>query len=238
VKANLQPREFLTAEWKNLLMLNYAIDPALLQAYVPAGTELDQHEGQTYVSLIGFEFNNTRMLGRAVPFHQAFEEVNLRFYVRRGTRRGVVFIREMVPKFAVTAVARLVYGENYVCEPMAHRVEIDQDGGEVEFSWGSDAARCSITAIIRGASYLPEEGSLPQFITEHYWGYAVRAGSTVEYQVAHPQWHVRNTKTAEFRGNAAAHYGRDFGAVLAEPPASAFLAEGSAVTVFNGARIT
>jgi uncharacterized protein len=238
VKANAEPREFLTAEWKNLLMLNYAVDPALLQAFLPAGTELDQHEGQTYVSLIGFEFNKTKLLGRSVPFHQAFEEVNLRFYVRRGTRRGVVFIRELVPRFAVSALARLAYGENYACVPMSHRVEIDRHGGEVEFSWGSDETRCSIAAVIGGDSYLPEDCSLAQFITEHYWGYAIRASCTVEYQVAHPQWQVRNVTSAEFRGNAAAHYGREFAAVLAEPPRSAFLAEGSAVTVFKGAPIT
>ena len=107
VNAIAQQRTFLTAEWKNLLMLNYAVDPALLQPFVPAGTELDQHDGITYASLIGFEFNKTRLFGRAVPFHQSFEEVNLRFYVRRGTRRGVVFIRELVPKVAVTAIARL-----------------------------------------------------------------------------------------------------------------------------------
>jgi uncharacterized protein YqjF (DUF2071 family) len=106
---------FLTAEWKNLLMLNYAVDPSLLEPFVPAGTELDAFGGKIYLSLVGFEFNRTRVLGFAVPFHQNFEEVNLRFYVRRGSKRGVVFIRELVPKYAVAAVARLLFKENYSC---------------------------------------------------------------------------------------------------------------------------
>jgi len=218
-------------------MLNYVVDPALLQRFVPQETELDQHEGQTYVSLIGFEFNKTRILGRAVPFHQAFEEVNLRFYVRRGNRRGVVFIRELVPKVAVTAVARLAYGENYSCAPMSHRVDIDPSGVYAEFTWGTGAATCSISARISGESYLPEEGSLAQFITEHYWGYALRAGSTVEYQVDHPQWRVSDAITAKCLGNAARYYGLEFADLLAAAPQSAFLAEGSAVTVFKGVPI-
>ena len=78
-----QPRVFLTAEWKQLLMLNFAVDPALLRPFLPAGTEIDSFEGRTYVSLVGFQFNDTRVAGFAIPFHRSFEEVNLRFYVRR-----------------------------------------------------------------------------------------------------------------------------------------------------------
>ena len=230
-------RVFLTAEWKNLLMLNYAVDEALLRPFVPGGTELDQHEGAAYVSLIGFEFNKTQMLGRPVPFHQSFEEVNLRFYVRRGTRRGVVFIRELVPKFAVTAVARLVYGENYSCVPMGHRLESEPSGSYAEFSWGSGDGGCLISGKIRNEGSLPDEGSLSQFITEHYWGYALRAGRTVEYQVDHPQWQVREAISAKFSGDGGRYYGSEFAKVLARTPDSAFFADGSEVTVFKGAPI-
>jgi uncharacterized protein len=232
-----QQRTFLTAEWKNLLMLNYATDPALLLSFVPAGTELDQHDGITYASLIGFEFNRTHILGRPVPFHQSFEEVNLRFYVRRGTRRGVVFIRELVPKVAVAAIARFAYGENYSCVPMSHRLESNSAELSAEYSWGTDNTRCSISAEIRSEEYLPAEGSLAQFVTEHYWGYAIRNGRTVEYQVDHPQWHVREAENALFSGDGARYYGSDWARLLEQPPDSAFLAEGSAVIVFKGTPI-
>ena len=238
MKTSAQQRTFLTAEWKNLLMLNYAVEPELLRPFVPAGTELDSHEGLTYTSLIGFQFNKTRLLGRTVPFHQAFEEVNLRFYVRRGTRRGVVFIRELVPKVAVTAVARLAYGENYSCVPMSHRLEDNAGNISAEYSWGSDSAHCTISASTTREPYLPEHGSLSEFITEHYWGYATRNGRTVEYQVDHPQWQVREADTAQFSGDGARYYGADFARLIAQPPDSAFLAEGSAVTVFKGATIS
>jgi uncharacterized protein len=233
-----QQRTFLTAEWKNLLMLNYAVEPDLLRPFVPAGTELDTHDGMTYTSLIGFEFNKTRLLGRPVPFHQSFEEVNLRFYVRRGSRRGVVFIRELVPKVAVTAIARFAYGENYSCVPMSHRLESNAGRLSAEYSWGSDTARCTISATTSRTPYLPSQGSLSEFITEHYWGYAIRNGRTVEYQVDHPQWQVREADTAQFSGDGSRFYGSDFGRLLERPPDSAFLAEGSAVTVFRGTPIS
>jgi uncharacterized protein len=237
VNAIAQQRTFLTAEWKNLLMLNYATDPDLLLPFVPAGTELDYHDSTAYASVIGFEFNKTRMFDRAIPFHQSFEEVNLRFYVRRGSRRGVVFIRELVPRVAVAAIARLAYGENYSCVPMSHRLE--QNAGRLfaEYSWGAENARCSISADIRNEEYLPAEGSLAQFITEHYWGYAIRNGRTVEYQVEHPQWKVREARTAQLSGDAGSYYGSDFAKLLARCPGSVFLAEGSEVTVFKGALV-
>jgi uncharacterized protein len=233
-----QQRTFLTAEWKNLLMLNYVVDPALLKTFVPPGTTLDQFAGNTYVSLIGFEFNNTRIFGRAIPFHQSFEEVNLRFYVRRFERRGVVFIRELVPRFAVAAIARLAYGERYSSVPMSHRIE-RSNGITVEFSWGAGAGICRICAQTSGDAYLPAEGSLPQFITEHYWGYAVQPdGRTAEYQVEHPQWKVLDAPGAHFAGDGERYYGSEFARVLDAPPDSAFLADGSAVTVFKSSVIS
>ena len=233
-----QQRTFLTAEWKNLLMLNYSVDPAHLQPFVPAGTVLDQFDGRTYISLIGFEFNKTRVFGQSIPFHQAFEEVNLRFYVRRSEKRGVAFIRELVPKYAVTAVARIVYGENYACVPMSHRIQSTAGNTTAEFSWGSGTSLCMISARSSGEGYIPDEGSLSQFITEHYWGYASqRHGGTMEYEVQHPKWKVMDAGSARFTGNAERYYGPEFANALAEPPDSAFLAEGSAVTVFKGSVI-
>src|SRR6266550_2154829 len=145
---------FLTAEWKNLLMLNYAVDASMLKPFVPPGTEMDAFEGKTYISLVGFEFNRTRVLGFAVPFHQNFEEVNLRFYVRRGLKRGVVFIRELVPRYAVAAIARWAFNENYSCVPMSHRIE----AGNAEYTWKLGSERCVMRIETEGESFLPPEG--------------------------------------------------------------------------------
>ena len=233
-----RPGKFLKAEWRNLALFNYAIDPALLRAHVPAGTELDRCEGRTFVSLIGFEFNRTRVFGFAVPFHRSFEEVNLRFYVRRGERRGVVFLRELVPRLAVAAVARFAFGENYRSVPMAHTVSTEENGVEAEYAWGVPSQRCAMRMAARNVAMLPAEGSLEQFITEHNWGYAAqRDGGSLEYEVQHPRWPLRRAESAEFVGDAAPFYGADFAQVLERPPDSVFFAEGSAVTVFKGIRI-
>ncbi len=231
---------FLTAEWRNLLMLNYSVDPSLVRPFLPAGTELDTFEKRAFVSLVGFRFADTRVAGLSIPFHRSFEEVNLRFYVRRGPRRGVVFIRELVPKRAVAAVARFAFGENYACVPMSHQIRVrpDMDVVEAEYSWGSVAGRCSMRIETEGSSFLPPDGSLSQFITEHYWGYAAqKGGGCLEYEVQHPRWLVRTAKHAGFSGDAARFYGDVFGTVLLRPPESAFLAEGSPIIVFKGTRI-
>jgi len=120
---------FLRADWRYLAMLNYEIDPRVLEPLVPTGTELDSFGGKTYASMVGFLFLNTRVLGVPVPFHRNLEEVNLRFYVRRHVdgeyRRGVVFVRELVPRRAIAWIANVVYGENYAAVSMAHSIRRD-----------------------------------------------------------------------------------------------------------------
>jgi hypothetical protein len=214
-------RTFLTAEWRDLAILNYAVDPLLLQPFVPPTTELDFFEGNTYLSLVGFRFLNTRLLGVPVPLHRDFDEVNLRFYVRRADRRGVVFIREIVPKFAVATVARLAYGENYVVLPMSHEIAADS----AEYRWKHRGAWNSIRVEVSGE---PGSGALENFITEHYWGYSLR----YEYEVQHPSWLMRRATRARFEGDTL-FYGPEFARILEREPDSAVLAEGSAVWVMR-----
>jgi uncharacterized protein len=217
-------------------MLNYAVDPALLRGFVPPGVVLDDFQGTHYVSLVGFLFLNTRLIRVPVPFHQRFEEINLRFYVRRQDRRGVVFIREIVPKRAVAAIARLAFGENYVRYSMSHR--ITGDPPTIEYAWHSGGERNVLRAEAAGESALAREGSVEQFITEHYWGYSRQAdGECLEYEVQHPRWRVWQTTNASFEGNAAPLYGDKLAEVVARSPESAFIADGSEVTVFRGRRI-
>jgi uncharacterized protein YqjF (DUF2071 family) len=237
-------KTFLSAEWRDLLMLNYEMDPACLQKYAPAGTELDSFNGKTYVSLVGFRFCRTKLLGTIpIPFHTEFEEINLRFYVRRSTgpeiRRGVVFIAEIVPKRAIAFTARLFYNENYVRRPMAHRVFSNDLKVEAEYSWSSGNQWCKLQAHAGGSPSLPAEGSLEQFITEHYWGYSRQPdGGTVEYHVAHVPWKVWSASHAEFSGDTGDLYGDELSQFLTLAPASAFIADGSPVKVMRGSELS
>lgn len=227
----METKPFLTAEWRQLLMLNYEVDAALVAPYVPRGLEIDFWHERTYISLVGFLFLNTWILGFAVPFHSAFEEVNLRFYVRRGDRRGVVFIREIVPRRAVVWLANTVYGENYVRLPMRHS---SPDGG-YEYAWRYNGRWNSLVATQLGATSLLTPGSHEEFIAEHYWGYARRLQeATVEYRVEHPQWRVRSCGMARIEGAVADVYPREFGFLNERAPDTAFVTDGSTVTVFAG----
>ena len=230
--------QFLTAEWRDLAMLNYEIDPALLRSCVPAGTELDLWNRKTYCSMVGFRFLNTRVMRVAIPFHTDFEEVNLRFYVRHksdeGWRRGVVFIKEIVPRPAIAAIARWFYHEKYVALGMHHTVI----SNSVEYRWLWEDRWNRIHAKINGEPNEIPGGSEAEFILEHYWGYSAQLdGGTVEYQVEHPRWRVWNVSECLLDCDVATLYGPEFAAALNQKPASAFVAEGSPIVVYRGNRI-
>lgn len=239
------PAKFLTALWLDLAMVNYEVDPRILADLVPAGTELDTWQGRTLVSLVGFRFLKTSVLGIPVPGHRNFEEVNLRFYVRRkapdGWRRGVVFVKEIVPRAAIAWVARTLYNENYVALPMRHAVSGGEGGSprRVEYEWYLGSRWCKLGVVTAGPPEFAAADSEEVFITEHYWGYArQKDGSTKEYQVEHPQWRVSQARDAVLEGDLGALYGEQFAEFLAQPPTSAFLADGSPVTVRNGVTLT
>lgn len=235
-------RLFLTAEWRHLAMFNYAVEPAILEPYLPPGTTLDTYQGKTYVSIVGFLFLNTRVFGVRVPFHSDFEEINLRFYVRRFAdgdwRRGVVFIKEIVPRQAIAGIARWLYNERYVALPMGHDVKIHDQGIKVEYRWQHAGKWHSIKASGDGEPVGVREGSLEEFITEHYWGYVTQKNHTaLEYQVEHPRWKIWRVLEASLDSGVADFYGPAFAPFLAGPPTSAFIADGSPVTVFRGAKV-
>jgi uncharacterized protein YqjF (DUF2071 family) len=239
-------RPFLTARWLNLVMANYEVPPALLEPLVPAGTHPDPWQGSAYLSLVAFQFRDTRVWGVPIPLHRNFEEVNLRFYVRRDagadSRRGVVFIKETVPRLAVALGARLLYNEPYQALPMRSVINAEGvergEAGHLYYGWGHTGRRFSLSASIGGPPVQPPEGSFEQFITEHYWGYnRQRNGSTLEYRVDHPAWRVWQARSVALDGDVTAQYGPMFGPILAKAPKSGFVAEGSEVSVYPGRRV-
>ena len=239
-------RRFLDAEWRHLAMVNYPVDPDLLRPLLPRGTEFDFWNGRTFVSIVGFLFLRTRVLGIPVPCHRNFEEVNLRFYVRRraaeGWRRGVVFVKELVPRRAIAAIARWFYNENYEARRMASDIRLPGPGdprGSVEYRWQKRSRWDSLRVDFEGVPQLPAPDSEEAFIAEHYWGYVVqRDGSAVEYGVEHPPWRVWRATLAELDCDVRACYGEGYHETLSRQPTSAFVAEGSPVSVFRGERLS
>ena len=230
--------DFLSAEWRKLILMNYVIPPQILLPFLPAGTEPDVWQGNCYISLVGFRFQNTRLRGIRIPFHINFEEVNLRFYVKRSTgdgwKRGVVFIKEMVPKPALSFVANTIYRENYETVPMSYTWMRDEAQQEVIYSWrkGKRWHTMQVTAGT-GLKSIAED-SEAAFITEHYWGYArVNERKTTEYEVAHPQWQLYDVLDYGLYADFEKTYGGPLAFLNDQKPASVFLAEGSVIAVKN-----
>jgi uncharacterized protein YqjF (DUF2071 family) len=235
------PKTFLQAEWRKLVMANYAVEKKLLDPYLPYKTELDLWKDTCYVSLVGFMFQNTRVKGFSIPFHTDFEEVNLRFYVRFKDglewKRGVVFIKEIVPKPALTWVANTIYRENYETMPMNHLWEIKDGSLSVGYKWKKkEWNSLSVTADLK--PHEMEAGSEAEFITEHYWGYTkINDRKTSEYRVEHPRWEIYDTKAYSIDVDFGGVYGQSFEFLKNETPLSVFLAEGSEIKVKEGKEI-
>ena len=229
---------FLTARWEDLVMANYAVDPALLADRVPEGTELDIFNGKCFVSLVAFKFVDTKVLGIPVPFHTDFEEVNLRFYVRRETdnevRRGVTFVKEIVPKAAITLVARTLYGEPYETWTMSHKL----NENELTYKWSDSDSKNRLHVEIGRNLGVPPDRSEGEFIIEHYWGYTKRGKNrTDEYRVAHPKWELFEIDYAEIDIDFGATYGDEWSFLSETEPNSIFMAKGSEIEVYKGEKI-
>ena len=235
-------KTFLTAEWRKLILINYEIDPAVLVPYTPYGTEIDYWKDKCYVSLVGFRFINTKIKGIAVPFHRNFEEVNLRFYVKykHGLewRRGVTFIKEIVPRPALTFIANAIYREKYITLPTKHTIDDSNNKLKVSYEWKFKGSWDTISVFADTNAIDMSAASEEEFITEHYWGYTpVDDRLTSQYQVAHPRWKVYPVLDHSVNVQFGELYGSEFGILKDQVPVSVMLAEGSEIIVRPANRI-
>ncbi len=231
-------KPFITAAWRDLLLLNWKAERSLLEPHVPEGTELDSWKGDCYVSLVGFRFLDLAVKGLPVVGHRGFPEINLRFYVRREVagevRRGVVFICELTPRRIVEWVARAVYNEPYKTLPM--RGEVNEE--KTQYALQQAGQWQGMAAHPAGDWHEPAEEARETFLIEHYWGYNLQSnGDTMEYEVTHPTWRTRPAQLTRFDLDVESLYGPQWADVLTSEPDAVVLAEGSEVTVFSGIRI-
>jgi uncharacterized protein YqjF (DUF2071 family) len=232
---------FLTANWRKLLIANYIVDPNVLAGYIPAHTSLDLWNGRCYISLVGFMFQNTKVLGLQFPFHTNFEEVNLRIYVshtaHEQTHRGVVFIKEIVPRRMIAVIANTRYREHYQTMPMEHRWEETEQELQITYRWKKKTWN-ELSARAINSTQEIETGSEEEFITEHYRGYSIRGKQqTIAYAVEHPRWKIYPVISYQVNADFGSLYGDCFSFLNKQEPASVFLAEGSAVVVRKGIKL-
>jgi uncharacterized protein len=232
------PFPFLTAHWSNLFLASYAVPPALLERRLPPGLSLDLRDGQAFVSLVAFEFLNTRVLGVPWPGYVNFAELNLRFYVRQRGERGVVFIREFVPQRIVASLARWTYNEPYLAAPLtATRLDTsDSLAMEYRLRWAGKEHVIGVSGL--KPAFVPAETSVEHFFKEHQWGFGItRRGRTIRYRVVHPVWEVYPVRAYKLELDWAVVYGPEWGFLAEAIPCSTVLAAGSAVQVYPKSRI-
>jgi len=226
---------FLTAEWRKLILINYKIDPNILATYIPKGTELDFYKGNCYVSLVGFLFKNTKLLGVKIPFHRVFEEVNLRFYVKYKEddlwKRGVVFIKELVPKPALTCIANTIYKEHYQTVPMQHTWNTDKNQHFIEYVWIMKNKLQKVSVCSQLTAIEIESNTEAEFIAEHYFGYTKHNNNTFEYEVKHPKWKHYPVLNHGINVDFELNYGLNFKFLNTIQPDSILLTEGSEISV-------
>jgi uncharacterized protein YqjF (DUF2071 family) len=258
-------RPVLTARWTDLLLLNFRVPAELLAEIAPPGTEPDLYDGQAYLSIVGFQFQGTRLFGLPIPGHTRFAEINLRYYARRRIeeqwRRGVVFVKEIAPRRAIRLAANWLYNENYITRPMRSHLYIANThlapGDKIQYAWrtkiplpyregqGEGLGRRAhashwnrLAACVAAPLTIPQPGSFEEFIIDNYWGYVRgRDGRTREYRVLHDPWRVAPVDEIQWDCDLAATYDPPFTEYLAAKPASALVADGSAIQLFRGRRI-
>jgi uncharacterized protein len=230
------PRTFLSANWQNLIMANYAVDPELLKPYLPKGTELDFFEGNIYVSLVGFMFKKTSIFNIPIPFLGTFEEINLRFYVKRiegnNTKRGVVFINETVPYQTVAWLANKLYKEHYIAIPTKNKLEITPTLEQVEYQWKINNQWNHLMVKTAKENQQMKQNSVEEFIFEHYYGYTKISNQlSQEYKINHQKWQIKNVLEYNIHCDFNSMYGKDFSFLTDTQPNSVMMAQGSDVTV-------
>jgi uncharacterized protein YqjF (DUF2071 family) len=224
---------FLTAHWNHLFLATYAVPPALLQPRLPRGLSLDLRDGSAFVSLVAFEFLHTRVLGVPWPGFRNFAELNLRFYVRHGEERGVMFVREFVPQHFVAWVARVLYNEPYLAAPLtaARREEDGQIRMDYRLTFVGREHHIGVTG--GKPAYRPDENSTEHFFKEHFWGFGItRAGKCLRYRVEHPTWDVYPVQSWDLDFDWKSVYGAEWDFLSREKPMSTVLAVGSPIKVF------
>ena len=227
---------FLRAEWNNLIMANYVVPKELLHPYVPYKTELDFFEGDTYLSLVGLMLLNTKINGFSIPFHINFEEVVLRFYVKYNDRglwkKGVVFIKEIVPKKGISFMANNLYGEKYATMKMNH-FHLDKGNYlETGYEWWNNNKWNKLTVQTIKKSDPIGKGSLEEVVADYYWIYSKQSDiKTYEYEVEHPVWETLKVIDNLVDCDFGSLYGDEFSFLNSTKPKTVFMTKGSEVKV-------
>ena len=225
---------FLIANWNYLLLANYAVPKNVLMPFLPKDCELALWENQAFVSIVGFQFNNTKVFKIKWPCFTNFIEINLRFYLQYKGQRAVCFIKEYVPSYIIAGIARTVYNEPYERKNITTYCEKINEKLRLAYKIHVKDHPFTISTTVDDMPYIPSKNSEEYFFKEHSLGVGrTRNGKTLIYNVYHPEWKVFPIRSSFIEIDWGFFFGSVFAFLENKKPDSIFLAEGSAVTVYK-----
>jgi uncharacterized protein YqjF (DUF2071 family) len=158
-----------------------------------------------------------------------FPEINLRFYIRHEGVRGVCFIRELVPRPAITLVARGLYNEPYRTTRMSEEL-LPPAGVRHRFGPG---LRQRVEARANPEGAVPDPASAEYWLTHHDLGVGRNhRGALRRYRVEHEVWRVHEVGDLDVDVDFGAVYGPEWAHLTGAEPSHVTLAAGSPVRVF------
>lgn len=223
--------------------MNYIISPEILENYLPAYTIIDYFKGNCFTSLVGFPFRNVEIAGMKIPFYTDFEEINLRFYVKRfdGTtwRKGTVFISEIANKSALKFLANSFLHEKYQTLETRQEIKENSELIETKYSWRTWMNWQFLNLISEKPSESVAEGTEAHFIMDRSSGYQkYDTATTNEYGISHPKWNIYPIRSFDINVDFEESFDSNFPVLNETLPHSVILARGSSVAVKQINKIT
>jgi uncharacterized protein YqjF (DUF2071 family) len=187
----------MTQRWNDLLFAHWPIPADEMARLLPAGLQVDTHDGYAWVGVVPFWMDQvrTRAVGErciTVPGTGTFCELNLRTYVRSPATdlRGVYFFSLDAASALAVVGARTLFHLPYFFASMHSQNESD---GSVDYRSERLLTRRKVRFKARyrglgevGATSMP--GTFAYFVTERYCLFARHGGRVLRGDIHHLPW--------------------------------------------------
>ena len=185
----------MTQTWHDLLFAHWPVDGSVLSRRIPAGFELDEFDGQSWVGVVPFHMSHVLPRGvPSLPWLSAFPELNVRTYVRVGGVPGVYFFSLDAANSIAVAAARTMFHLPYFFAEMTVR---ERDGW-IEYASGRQAAIGGAAKFVAryrptSAARDPKPGTLEYFLTERYCLFTMDSSlRACRVDIHHPPWPLQD----------------------------------------------
>lgn len=218
--------------WSDLAFLHWPVDPSAIRPLVPAELELDTFNDKAWLGIVPFRMEASRLrFTPAIPGLSDFPELNVRTYVRAGTRFGVWFFSLDAASPGAVRGARTLFNLPYFDATMTADTRVDIVSYRSHRTH-RDAPPADFIAEYSpsGPVHYADQRTLDYFLTERYCLFNQdRKGEVGFIDVHHLPWPLQQaTVTIERNTMAAA-----LGITLPDQAPLAHFARGVDVVAWN-----